>query len=147
MDTFWTCYRHILGFGHIMDMFYQNVSKKCPSLHRAPAPAQARSFDKKCKQTDCKFAIGKVTKLADWPHNDETLSITHVRSFSSPGRCSPRPPPTRPPTDSSPATWTSKSLATKSRQSRSPTSRHSLRPTWTTSIRAPRQVLGEILTP
>ena len=43
LDMLWTNHGVWTHLGHIMDMFYQNVSKKCPSPYRAPAPL-ARSI-------------------------------------------------------------------------------------------------------
>ena len=47
LGTFWTYLRLWTYFGHIMDTFGWNVSKMCPSPHRAGAPKMGLKICKK----------------------------------------------------------------------------------------------------
>ena len=65
-----------------MDMFYQNVSKKCPSLHRAPAPKKLTQPILTSSETNAGFS--RMAKEEEEPEEEELRWIEGTRFESRP---------------------------------------------------------------
>ena len=63
LDMLWTNHGVWTHLGHIMDMFYQNVSKKCPSPHRAPAPNSLSVPTKSLQQSSVNSSMDNIPLL------------------------------------------------------------------------------------